>query len=133
MPPKLYAALILFFSPGATSTSKSRGTERSLMSPVLGSTLTSMIVSVRLPPSSLSGRLSEPSTSTLKGLSTTFPSPPNILWTQLARGASSRSGPRALSPAGSYASATPPANSARKTAGKVHIHHRRRAATGSFV
>src|SRR5918998_284072 len=77
------------------------------MSPVLGSTLTSMIVSVRLPPPP-SGRSSAPSTSTLKGPSATFPPPPNILWTQLVLEASSRSGPCALSPAGSYASAPPP-------------------------
>src|SRR5215210_1924530 len=57
-----------FFSPGSTSTKRSRGTERSLTSPVAGLTRTSMIVSERVDvPSAALGLRSTPRTSTSSG------------------------------------------------------------------
>ena len=56
--------------------------QSSLTSPVFGTTCTSMMVSVRLPISRLSGLVSTPSTSTLSGPSVSPGCPPNILSTQ---------------------------------------------------
>src|SRR5215211_6266942 len=118
------------FSPGSTSTYRSLGMESSLTFPLLGTTCTSMMVSVRLPISSSSGLVSTPSTSTLSGPSV-ISSSPNILSTQLLGEASTSSGSGwdawvSVIKERGPAKSSKPKTKATSMTGNDHIHQRMR-------
>src|SRR5215212_6021570 len=117
-------------SPGSTCTKRSLGIESSFTSPLLGTTCTSIMVSVRLPISSSSGLVSTPSTSTLSGPSV-ISSAPNILSTQSLGEAATSPGSGCDACVSAFrergpAKSSRPKIKATSMTGNHHIHQRMR-------